>query len=184
MILTDREIAIALDKRQLIIDPRPDETAFSSTTIDLTLAENGLEWIAVGGVQIRPGHPDYDYAKTAEQFQKAIKMAACELKRGSFVLGWTKEVLQFPVEYRLAARVEGKSSLARLGIGVHVTAPTIHSGFGIPVPRPVQLEIFNFGPHSLFLDPGMKICQLIIEQTFGTPDKGYEGQFRGQVAQP
>jgi deoxycytidine triphosphate deaminase len=56
MILTDREITIALDKRQLIIDPRPDETALSSTTIDLTLAENGLEWVALGGLNIRPGH--------------------------------------------------------------------------------------------------------------------------------
>jgi dCTP deaminase len=35
-----------------------------------------------------------------------------------------------PHTARLAARVEGKSSLARLGLGVHVTAPTIHAGFG------------------------------------------------------
>jgi len=37
--------------------------------------------------------------------------------------------------------VEGKSSLARLGIGIHITAPTIHAGFK----GPIQLEICNYG---------------------------------------
>jgi dCTP deaminase len=36
------------------------------------------------------------------------------------------------------------------------------------------LEICNFGPHDVVLDAGMKICQLIIEQTLGTPEKGYQ----------
>src|SRR5438132_8120272 len=52
------------------------------------------------------------------------------LKPGAFVLGWTEELIRLPHTSRLAARVEGRSSLARLGVGVHVTAPIIHAGFG------------------------------------------------------
>ncbi|MFI4987449.1 MAG: dCTP deaminase domain-containing protein [Alphaproteobacteria bacterium] len=183
MILTDREISIALDTGQLVIDPRPKvDDALTSTAIDLTLDENGLEWIPIeGGFQIRPGHKDYKYSK-ASRFQKPVKVTDYRIGPRSFLLGWTKERIQLPVRARLAARVEGKSSLARLGIGIHITAPTIHAGFGDPAPSPIQLEIFNFGPHDIILDAGMKICQLIIEQTFGTPLKGYVGQFLGQTS--
>ncbi|HZU88717.1 MAG TPA: hypothetical protein VE993_05615 [Stellaceae bacterium] len=78
------------------------------------------------------------------------------------------------------ARVEGKSSLARLGLGVHLTAPTIHAGFK----GQIQLEIVNFGPHEIILNVGMPICQLIFELTFGTPAKGYIGHFAAQVSDP
>lgn len=101
------------------------------------------------------------------------------LKPQGFVLGWTAEEVVLPEFSRIAARVEGKSSLARLGVGVHVTAPTIHCGFT----GSIQLEIFNFGPHSVVLSSGMRVCQLIFEQTYGTPMKGYSGLFSGQTNQ-
>ncbi len=95
----------------------------------------------------------------------------------AFVLGWTQQNVELPIEARLAARVEGKSSLARLGIGIHITAPTIHAGFK----GPIQLEICNHGPFKVKLITGMPVCQLIFEQTLGTPEKGYKGQFYGQT---
>ena len=49
----------------------------------------------------------------------------------------------------LAARVEGKSSLARFGLLVHFTAPTIHAGFE----GQIALEIMNLGPISIILTP-------------------------------
>jgi dCTP deaminase len=98
------------------------------------------------------------------------------LKPASFVLGWTKELVEIPTLSKLAARIEGKSSIARLGIGVHVTAPTIHSGFK----GEIQLEMFNFGPHEVILDEGLRICQLIFEHTVGIPERGYSGMFAGQ----
>ena len=66
--------------------------------------------------------------------------------------------------------------MARLGIGIHITAPTIHAGFK----GQLQLEIVNHGPADVVLRPGMPICQLIFEQTLGTPEKGYAGIFAGQ----
>jgi dCTP deaminase len=95
-----------------------------------------------------------------------------------------------PFRSRIAARVEGKSSLARLGLGVHVTAPTIHAGFGYAdrhpewLGNPIQLEIWNTGPKPIILKRGMKICQLIFEWVDGTPEQGYHGQFRVQGPLP
>ena len=98
------------------------------------------------------------------------------VKPQQFVLAWTLERLELPKESRIAARVEGKSSLARLGLGVHITAPTVHPGFS----GPLQLEVCNHGTAFIELVPGMSICQLIFETTLGTPDQAYGGQFRGQ----
>ena len=94
------------------------------------------------------GHPSYDYSK-ARRLQKNIVLQGFFLKPRAFVLAWTREVIDLPVTSRIAARVEGKSSLARIGMGVHVTAPTIHSGFK----GPIQLEIYNFGENEIILDP-------------------------------
>jgi len=95
------------------------------------------------------------------------------------------ERIQLPPASRLAARVEGKSSLARLGLGVHVTAPTIHAGFGATRDpdypgSAIRLEMWNIGPLRIKLEKGMPICQLIFEWVDGTPEKGYAGQLAVQ----
>ncbi|HEV7371244.1 hypothetical protein, partial [Arenibaculum sp.] len=59
MILTDREIAIALRCGQIELQPPPRPESYSSTSVDLTLAKEGRIWNAAGGVQIRPGHENY-----------------------------------------------------------------------------------------------------------------------------
>ena len=97
---------------------------------------------------------------------------------GSFLLAWTVEYVALNLTARIAARVEGKSSLARLGIGVHVTAPIIHAGFA----GQIRLEMTNHGTLPVRLKPNMRICQLCIEQTLGTPDSGYRGRFAEQTA--
>jgi hypothetical protein len=74
----------------------------------------------------------------------------------------------------LAARVGGRSSFARCGVLVHFTAPSIHAGFV----GTITLEIMNLGPHAM-LRPGMKICQLILEQVEGFPADA-PSQFHGQ----
>jgi dCTP deaminase len=146
---------IALGCGQIEIDPQPDTSSFSSTAVDLTLAEEAAEWTSTPGLPVRPGDPGYNYHLVASKLQRRVDLTS-----------------------RIAARVEGKSSLARLGLGIHVTAPTIHVGFR----GQFQLEMFNAGPQTIILDAGMKICQLIFEQTSGTPEKGYSGVFAGQKA--
>jgi dCTP deaminase len=177
MILTDREIEIALTQKHIIVDPLPDlKEALSSTSLDLTLSDRFAEWQSRPGMPIRPGAPGYNYASTSA-IRNDYTQKSFELKSRHFVLAWTAEYVELPLHSRIAARVEGKSSLARLGVSVHVTAPTIHSGFD----GNIQLEMFNFGALDIILDEGMKVCQLIFEYTAGTPLKGYSGIFSGQT---
>ena len=176
MILTDREILIALREKQIIIDPQPDlSIAVSSTTIDLTLSDTFKEWPGTKGISIRPGVEGYKYSEVAK-LQKSAPAGPYTLKSKAFVLAWTVEKLFIPNTSRLAARVEGKSSLARLGVTVHATAPVIHSGFK----GAIQLELCNLGPNEIILDPGMYVCQLVFELTSGTPERGYSGIFQDQ----
>ncbi|MHB8886794.1 MAG: dCTP deaminase [Methylovirgula sp.] len=177
MVLTDREIEQALSQKQIIIEPSPNlEEALSSTSLDLTLSNRFSTWKNSPGISISPGAKDYDYQNMVLSLQDHHTSGAFTLKSKHFVLAWTHEEVILPFESRIAARVEGKSSLARLGVSVHVTAPTIHSGFQ----GPIQLEMYNFGCLDIILTPGMRVCQLIFEGTFGTPAKGYKGQFWGQ----
>lgn len=183
MVLTDREIQAAIENKQIVVDPPPDEVAFSSTSLDLALSKFLRLWkrANVKGVEqiVCPATEGYKFSEFAKEYSdpKEIEDGGFVLSQGDFVLGWTKEVIELPTHARLSARVEGKSSLARLGIGIHITAPTIHAGFK----GPIQLEICNHGFLKVRLIAGMPICQLIFEQTLGIPDKGYTGQFFGQA---
>lgn len=185
MILTDREIQAALSARQIVIDPSPDAAAFSATSVDLTLGSKIQLWKTddVGGVEkavINPSAPDYSYASVVRQYTESRELDSngYVLEPKMFLLAWTHELIELPVSSRIAARVEGKSSLARLGVGVHVTAPTIHAGFS----GQIQLEVFNHSPLRVRFVPGFKICQLIFEMTLGTPEHGYSGRFLNQKA--
>jgi dCTP deaminase len=180
MVLTDREIQVALQNKQVVIKPPPDEGVYGSTSVDLTLSKTVQEWTPAASSQVVcPTEKGYKFNDFAKQFtkKKRITDKGYVLIPGVFVLGWTQENIELPVHSRLAARVEGKSSLARLGIGIHVTAPTIHAGFK----GQIQLEICNHGTLKVKLTAGMPVCQLIFEQTLGTPVKGYKGQFYQQT---
>lgn len=183
MILTDREILIALERKQIVIDPLPGEKAFSSTSVDLTLGDTIIVFREAKSFipsTIDPSHQDYDHdAALAELSDKAaISPGGYTLEPGRLILAWTVEEVSLPINTRVAARVEGKSSLARLGLCVHLTAPTIHAGFR----GHIQLEVINHGPRPILLKHGMRICQLIFETTLGTPEKGYSGRFLNQAS--
>ncbi len=180
MILTDREIRLELDRGSLIIDPRPPTEAYASTSVDLTLdPQISMFKKSVVDSYFDPGKADYDIDATLGEKTYAINITdenRFELMSGVLILAWTAERVDLRPSPRLAARVEGKSSLGRIGLGVHVTAPTIHAGFN----GRIRLEMINHGPLPIRLRPGMKICQLIFEQTLGTAEKVYNGRFAGQ----
>ena len=171
MIFTDREIRLALDQKTLIIDPTPSDDAFASTSVDLTLDPTVSEFKASSiDRHFDPGRADYPLEQVLGEATKQISIddgSPYLLDPGKLILGWTREYVDLRKSPRLAARVEGKSSLGRLGLGVHVTAPTIHAGFN----GRIRLEIVNHGHVQIRLRSGMKICQLIFEQTLGTPEK-------------
>jgi dCTP deaminase len=183
MVLTDREIQSALQNNQIIISPNPVREAYSSTSVDLNLSPILQVWkeSPPAGVDqiVSPSTPGYKFNDFVKEFTSLVTMDGdgFVVEPLMFLLAWTMEEVELPSHTRLAARVEGKSSLARLGIGIHITAPTIHAGFR----GPIQLEVCNHGRLRVKLVPEMPVCQLIFEQTLGTPDKGYAGQFLGQA---
>ncbi|HVT13101.1 MAG TPA: dCTP deaminase [Fimbriimonadaceae bacterium] len=183
MVLTDKDILGALEKGELIIDPAPSARSYSSTSVDLKLGKNIQVWKEPPpkGVEpqvIVPADPDFNCTDIIKACSDLIEIPACGyvMEPRTFILGWTEEYVELINDSHIAARVEGKSSIARLGVGVHITAPTIHAGFR----GEIQLEMFNLGPHRIRLKPGMRICQLIFEKTTGAADHPYEGQFSGQ----
>lgn len=200
MILSDREIEAAIKLGYLIIDPSPGEDRFTSTAIDLTLDRTLLRWKQLipkptgespGPRRVYPARDGFSVTRMTEDGELAEKVPIPDegypLGPGEFVLGYTCQSIFLPKESRVAARVEGKSSLARLGVGVHVTAPTIHAGFGFNTIKPekpglpIQLEIFNLGMFIVHLAAEMPICQLILEEVREVPKKGYVGRFSTQA---
>jgi dCTP deaminase len=183
MILSDSEIRAALLHRQLIIDPRPVEEHITTSSVDLTLGSKEFKrWKAPPSpaisIIVDPSQKG-SLADLAAQFLEDIPLesdGSVLIRPQEFLLALTHERVELPEESRLAARVEGRSSLARLGLGVHVTAPTIHSGFN----GQITLEITNHGVFPIKLRPGMRICQLILEMLFGTPASAMTGSFQDQ----
>ena len=86
------------------------------------------------------------------------------------VLGYTQEIVGLP--QHLGGRVEGKSGYARIGLFVHISAPTVHPGFR----NRIMLEFYNVGPLPIRVHPGDVICQLILERVEG--EGMYQGQFQ------
>lgn len=176
MILTDREIQLAISKRQIEIRPEPALECYSSTSIDLRLGDRLNIFKTFSSED--PLETTIDPTKKYNA-EREIKRLSDEitiqddgyiLQPHKFILGWTLENVNLPMSARIAARVEGKSSLARLGLLIHFTAPTIHSGFD----NLIRLEIMNLGAIPIRLRKGMRVCQLVFELTFGTPAKGFE----------
>jgi len=184
MVLCDAEIRAAIRSKQILISPEPEMSRYTTSSVDLSLGKEFKRWRASSagfGVTIDPAHDGYNYADLASQQLELCPLesdSSVTLRPKDFILGITEERVELPEHSRIAARVEGRSSLGRIGLGVHVTAPTIHSGFR----GKITLEITNHGAYQIKLRPGMVICQLIFEQVFGTPSSVMEGAFQDQTS--
>jgi dCTP deaminase len=86
---------------------------------------------------------------------------------GEFVLATTLEHVEIPDD--LVARLEGRSSIGRLGIVIHSTAGYIDPGFK----GKITLEISNLGRIAVALYPGMRICQIAFEEMSSPVSEGY-----------
>jgi len=105
--------------------------------------------------------------------------APFRLQRGAFALGHTLETYSFPAD--ILGIVDGKSSLGRIGLSIHVTAGFCDPGFE----GQVTLELTNIGPRDILLWPGMPIAQMTFafldrpaSRPYGSPGLGsrYLGQ--------
>ncbi len=183
MVLCDSEIRAALRHGLLIIQPSPPGQNITTSALDLRLGREFKRWSTPRGKSISfaidPSQPNF--FEEAKQFLTEVPLGddgTVVIRPQELLLGITHEWIELPIPSRLAARVEGRSSLARLGLGIHVTAPTIHAGFR----GQITLEITNQGGPPLKLRPEMRICQLIFEMTSGTPSSEMTGIFQDQTS--
>ncbi len=162
MILSDRTIRAALLDGRIRIDPL-DEGAVQPSSLDVRLGSTfrvfaNHRHLAIDPLQVQPDLTDVVDKAAGEPFV---------LHPGEFVLGSTLERISLPDD--IVARLEGKSSLARLGLVVHSTAGFIDAGFD----GEVTLELSNVATLPILLHPGMRVAQLAFFQLDGPAENAY-----------
>ncbi len=192
MILSRAEIRHAIESRSIIVEPAPESGQYSSTSLDLRLGEGFHTWDKEKMTRLSQAGIDYsldasrneNFSDLADEFLVPLEtdVEGCLIIRpGEFVLGITHEWVELPLAAGIAARVEGRSTLARMGLAVHLTAPTIHAGWE----GKITLEMVNLGCWPIKLRPReLRICQLVFERVGEVPDSEGDSdsrpQFQGQ----
>jgi dCTP deaminase len=175
VILSDRSLREAIAAGRLVIDPLDDE-AIQPSSIDVRL-DNRFR------VFYTARHPYIDVKQPMEDLTELVEVKpddAFILHPGEFVLGSTLEQIGIPDD--LAARLEGKSSLGRLGLMTHSTAGFLDPGFI----GHVTLELSNVANLPITLYPGMRIGQIAVfqlttaaERPYGS--RGVGSKYQGQL---
>ncbi|MEU4190283.1 dCTP deaminase [Kribbella sp. NPDC026611] len=149
MLLSDRDILSELDAKRVQLDPF-DAAMVQPSSVDVRLDR-------FFRVFENHRYPHIDPAEEQPDLTRQVEPEGDEpfiLHPGEFVLGSTYELVTLPDD--VAARLEGKSSLGRLGLLTHSTAGFIDPGFS----GHVTLELSNVATLPIKLWPGMKIGQL------------------------
>ena len=157
MILTDKNILQQISDNKIVIDPSPSLEQIQPSSIDLRLGNEFLLPIPHQLVDVKNGSPHYE----------TIECNVLQMPPNSFILGTTIERIKLPPN--LIARVEGRSSLARLGIAIHITAGFIDPSFE----GQITLEIANLSNNTVMLYENMRICQIVFEELKETPNRLY-----------
>jgi dCTP deaminase len=170
MVLSDRTIKEQLAAGRLIIDPL-DESLIQPSSVDVRVA-------AQFRVFANNRQPYIDVRHPSEDLTDLVEIADDQpfiLHPGEFVLGTTLERIGIPDD--LVARLEGKSSLGRLGLLIHSTAGYIDPGwFG-----DITLELSNVSRLPITIYAGMRIGQLSFQQLTTPVDTPYQGKYQGQA---
>jgi len=179
VLLSDRDILAEIDAGRVALDPY-EPSMIQPSSIDVRLDK-------FFRVFDNHKYPHIDPAQDQSDLTREVQVDGDDafiLHPGEFVLGSTYEYVTLPDD--VAARLEGKSSLGRLGLMTHSTAGFIDPGFQ----GHITLELANVATLPIKLYPGMKIGQLCFfrltsaaENPYGSAKYGsrYQGQ-RGPTA--
>jgi len=156
MVLSDRDIKKYIKTGEIKISPKPDfNSQLGSCSLDLRLGDVFRVYDNSSVAVIDP----YD-RQIMDKLTNEVKITKGEafiLHPGEFALAITEEYLELPDD--LTARLEGRSSIGRLGVIIHSTAANIDSGFR----GQITLELANMGRLPVKLYPGMSICSISFE---------------------
>lgn len=167
-VLSDHSLQTALKAKQLQIHPAP--VSIEPASVDLHLSNVFLTLAARDeGTFLDPLEtPEYDRWEIPLD---PIRDDYYVLYPGTFALGSTIERIGLSRE--LAAQVDGKSSLGRMGLFIHCTAGWIDPGFQ----GTLTLEFFNATSRPIALRPFMPIAQLVVHRLSGTATLPYGGRY-------
>jgi len=171
MRLCDRDIIKALSQQRISMNPMPAEEAISGVSVDLKLGKQFRTFSShkTAYIDLSGSRADMDHA-IEKIMSDEITIAdndAFFLHPGELALGITHESITLPDD--IVGWLDGRSSLARLGLMVHVTAHRIDPGWS----GNIVLEFFNSGKLPLALRPGMCIGAISFEQMSGFADRPY-----------
>ena len=175
VILSDRTIRECLEAGRIVIDPL-DESAVQPSSVDVRLHDRFLVFRnhTRGIIDVKEDLSDLTEVVGATDDRPLI------LHPGEFVLGSTLERLALPDD--LVARLEGKSSLGRLGLLIHSTAGFVDAGWD----GQITLELSNVASLPITLYPGMRIGQVSFMQMTTAAENPYGSgpvgsKYQGQV---
>lgn len=165
-VLSDRDIKKALKDEKIIITPTADlDTQLGACSIDLRLGNLFRIFDHSKYPYIDPYKKDY-----GAEITKEVKLKDSDqfiMQPGDFVLAVTLEKVKIPAD--MMGRLEGRSSLGRMGIVVHSTASVFHPGWN----GNCVLELGNLGRMAVALTPGMRICAMTFEELSSPAEKPY-----------
>ncbi|MGI9279956.1 MAG: dCTP deaminase [Endozoicomonas sp.] len=171
MRLCDRDIEACLDSGKITIEPRPGSDKISGVSVDLTLGNSFRVFNDHAAPFVDISGPREEINRVLDSIMsKEISLDDGEaffLHPGELALAVTRESLTLPDD--IVGWLDGRSSLARLGLMVHVTAHRIDPGWS----GQIVLEFFNGGKLPLALKPGMGIGAINFETMSGAAARPY-----------
>ncbi|OAT47944.1 deoxycytidine triphosphate deaminase [Proteus hauseri ATCC 700826] len=171
MRLCDRDIIQWLDDGKLVIEPRPPIERINGATADVRLGNQFRVFQGHTAAYIDLSGPKAEVNEALERVMSdeivLLEGEAFYLHPGELALAVTLESVTLPDN--VVGWLDGRSSLARLGLMVHVTAHRIDPGWH----GQIVLEFFNSGKLPLALRPGMVIGALSFEPMSGSADRPY-----------
>lgn len=180
--LSDYDIRLltaeSLEHGEHLIFPEPQDHQYQPASVDLRLGDEFATYVRPLGSRTQ-GKPIIAGAPLDPEWTQTARSANFVMVPGDFVLATTMETVCIPRTH--AARVEGRSSLGRLGLIIHATAGFIDPGFR----GQITLEMMNLSPRPIQLELGMRICQISFDKLinaakrpYGHPDlrSRYQGQ--------
>lgn len=165
-ILSDRDIKEMLDEGHIGIEPLEDyDRQIQPSSVDLRIGDEFKVFHVIRTPYIDPKDKE-EVASYMESF-KVPEGEAFIIHPNEFALATTQETVKLPDD--IVARVEGRSSMGRLGVTMHVTAGYIDPGFE----GKITLEISNIGAMPVALYPGQRVCQIVFETMTSPSDVPY-----------
>ena len=162
-VLSDRDIKKAIKSGKLVINDLVEENV-SCASVDLRL---GNEFRTFKHSEITHIDVKSNNVKDLMELVKISDSTPFTIHPNQLVLGITREYIKMPAD--MIARLDGRSSLGRLGIVIHSTAGTVDPGFE----GKLTLEISNISNIPVCIWPGIKVCKLTFEELSSESDKPY-----------